>query len=147
MSKLNRRTFRALFLGGILSTGMSATVFFSADDANSDSVKVLQQRLDQSIKMIETLAGRVRELEAKQLVTGAGTYNPLAAGGLPAGKSTPSPKPTEEARLQAVEQQISQIEIANAARQGDDRGLAMHGFADVNIGNHNLSMPTKRVSV
>ena len=48
-----------------------------------------------------------------------------------------APPPAEAARLQAVEQKISQIETANAAHTVDDTGLPVHGFADVNIGNHN----------
>ncbi len=137
MAILIQRNFGALCLAGILAAGM-LPCSASADDANSVTVKLLQQKLDQSIKMIEALAARVQELEAKQAATSAAAAAPVVAAGSQAPPTqTPSPKPTEAARLQAVEQQINQIETANAARQGDDSGLAVHGFADVNIGNHN----------
>ncbi|HEV7611709.1 MAG TPA: hypothetical protein VGO37_07545 [Steroidobacteraceae bacterium] len=131
MSILIQRNFGALCLAGILAAAMPGVA--SADDASSDTVKLLQQKLDQSIKMIEALAARVQELEAKQAATSAA---PAAAPVVAAGSQAP-PTPTEAARLQTVEQQINQIETANAARQGDDSGLTVHGFADVNIGNHN----------
>ncbi len=129
MSISIQRNFGALCLVGILAAGPCVA---SAEDASSDTVKVLQQRLEQSIKMIEALAARVQELEAKTAATSAAAATAVVVAG-----SQQPPAPAEAARLQAVEQQISQIETANAARQGDDSGLAVHGFADVNIGNHN----------
>jgi len=100
-----------------------------ADSATPETTE-LRQKLEQSIKMIDALAARVKELESKQ----AGA--PAAAAAAIAAAPTP-PAPADAARLQAVEQQISQIETANASRQGDDTGLPVHGFADVDIGNHN----------
>jgi hypothetical protein len=147
MATLTQRTFRALCLGGILAAGMPAAVL--ADDASSDTVKLLQQRLDQSIKMIDALADRVKELEAKQAgsqaapaaAVAAAQAAPTAPGAAPSPVNATS---TEAARLQSVEQQLNQIQIANAARQGDDTGLAVHGFADVNVGNHNLYHPDEK---
>ena len=82
--------------------------------------------------MIEALAARVKELEAKQAAT------PVGAAAAPAAAvAQAQPAVSDAERLQAVGQQINQIETANAARQGDDTGLPVHGFADVNLGNHN----------
>ena len=93
-----------------------------------DRLTELQQKLDQSLKMIEALAARVHELEAKQPATAAAAAaaNPATPGG-----------DAPEARLDAVEQKVSQIEVANATRRSDDNGVALHGFADVGIGTYN----------
>lgn len=116
-----QQRLRAACLGAALAAVVPSGVL--ADEVSPDTVKQLQQKLDQSIRMIEALAARVKELEAKQ-------------AGAPADAA-----PAEAARLQAVEQQVNQIETANAAHQSDDTGLAVHGFSDINIGNHNPFHP------
>jgi hypothetical protein len=128
MFTLIRLNAWAFCVGTVLAGSVPSMA--AADAASSDSIKLLQQKLDQSIKMIDALAARVKELEAKQAAMSA--------------SASPQPAPAEESRLHAVEQQVSQIEIANAARQGDDTGLAVHGFADVNIGNHNPFHPYEK---
>src|SRR4030081_315938 len=128
MFTLIRLNAWAFCVGTVLAGSVPSIA--AADAASSDSIKLLQQKLDQSIKMIDALAARVKELEAKQAAMSA--------------SASPQPAPAEESRLHAVEQQISQIEIANAARQSDDTGLAVHGFADVNIGNHNPFHPYEK---
>src|SRR5258708_28384968 len=114
---------RASVLGVILST---ASLPAAADSATEAKLEDLQRKLDQSMKMIEALGARVKELE------GHASAGPVAAGAAPA----PNPQ-----RLEAVEQKVAQIEPANATRQSDDSGLPIHGFADVNVGNHNLYFP------
>src|ERR1700730_14103594 len=112
---------RAIVLGVILST---ASLPAAADSATDAKLEELQRKLDQSLKMIEALGARVKELE------GHAPNAAVAAG------AAPDPQ-----RLEAVEQKVSQIETANATRQSDDTGLPIHGFADVNVGNHNLYFP------
>jgi hypothetical protein len=114
---------RAMALGVVLST---ASLPAAADSVSDAKLEELQRKLDQSMKMIEALGARVKELE------GHGANGTVAAGAAPA----PSPQ-----RLEAVEQKVAQIETANATRQSDDSGLPIHGFADVNVGNHNLYFP------
>jgi hypothetical protein len=114
---------RAMALGVALST---ASLPAAADSVSDAKLEELQRKLDQSMKMIEALGARVKELE------GHASTGPVAAGAAPA----PSPQ-----RLEAVEQKVAQIETANATRQSDDSGLPIHGFADVNVGNHNLYFP------
>src|ERR1700724_3503520 len=60
MSTSIRPSFRAIWLGVILIAGLPS--FVLADEVSADAVKQLQQKLDQSIKMIEALAARVKEL-------------------------------------------------------------------------------------
>ena len=134
MSTLSSRNAWAFCVGALLAVGLPAIAL--ADGASADAVKALQQKLDQSIKMIEALAARVKELEAKQA---AALAAPPAAAVAQAQPAVPDAQ-----RLQTVEQQINQIETANAARQGDETGLPVHGFADVNIGNHNPFHPDKK---
>jgi hypothetical protein len=114
---------RAMALGVALST---ASLPAAADSVSDAKLEELQRKLDQSMKMIEALGARVKELE------GHASNGPVAAGAAPA----PNPQ-----RLEAVEQKVAQIETANATRQSDDSGLPIHGFADVNVGNHNLYFP------
>jgi len=114
---------RAMALGVALST---ASLPAAADSVSDAKLEELQKKLDQSMKMIEALGARVKELE------GHASTGPVAAGAAPA----PNPQ-----RLEAVEQKVAQIETANATRQSDDTGLPIHGFADVNVGNYNIYFP------
>src|ERR1700675_2453248 len=97
---------RAIVLGVILST---ASLPAAADSATDAKLEELQRKLDQSLKMIEALGARVKELEG---------HAPNAAGAAAA----PDPQ-----RLEAVELKVSEIETANATRQADDTGLPIHG--------------------
>jgi hypothetical protein len=114
---------RAIAIGVALST---ASLPAAADSVSDAKLEELQRKLDQSMKMIEALGARVKELE------GHGSNATVAAAAAPA----PSPQ-----RLEAVEQKVAQMETANATRQSDDSGLPIHGFADVNVGNRNLYFP------
>ncbi len=110
----------ALVLGMVLC---GASVPAAADAVSDAKLAELQQQLAQSMKMIEALGARVKELESR---ASAGTAVAAAA-----------PEPAAE-RLESVEQKVAQIETSNATRQADDSGLPIHGFADVNVGNRNL---------
>jgi hypothetical protein len=103
-----------------------------ADQAGDARLEELQKKLDQSLKLIEALTARVKDLEARQ---SGGSV--AAAAATPA---APAANPQEQ-RLDSVEEKVAQIESANATRQHDDTGLPIHGFADVNLGNHNLYFP------
>jgi len=129
MVKHVRNTALALALGAALGV-MSAPALAGASD--SDRLNELQQKLDQSLKMIEALSNRVHELEAHQ---------PAATASAAAPAPAPAPAPAEAQRLDTVEQKVAQIETANASRRGDDTGLPIHGFADVGGGTHNPYNP------
>jgi hypothetical protein len=116
---------RAMALGVALIT---ASLPAAADSVSDAKLEELQKKLDQSMKMIEALGARVKELE------GHASNGAVAAGAAPAPTADPQ-------RLEAVEHKVAQIETANATRQSDDTGLPIHGFADVNVGNYNLYFP------
>lgn len=111
----------------------------AADQTDAARIEQLRKELDQSLKMIEALSARVKELEQRQQSAPAN----LAAAAPPAAAQTPATATASanEQRLQSVEQKVTQIETANATRQQDDTGLPIHGFADVNLGNHNPYFP------
>jgi hypothetical protein len=120
---------RALVLGVALSAACLPAAAEAVSDAKLDE---LQRKLDQSMKMIEALTARVKDLEAHPAA-------PTVAA---------APVPADTQRIDAVEQKVAQIETANATRTSDDAGLPIHGFADVNVGNYNLYFPyAKGVSV
>ena len=117
---------RSVVLGAIVALAPLGAA--AATDA--DTLAAMQKKLDTSLKMIDALAARVRELEAKQAQASAGGAAPAAASA-----------PADAARVLAVEQKVEQIETANATRRADDTGLPVHGFADVGAGNHNPYTP------
>jgi hypothetical protein len=115
----------ALALGILLAVGLPSVARAGAPDA--DRIAELQQKLEQSLKLIAELTARVQHLEAGQ----ANVTPPSAA-------AAPAPAPAADPqRLEAVEAKVAQIESASARRLGDDSGLAMHGFADVGAGSRN----------
>ena len=96
----------------------------------------MQKKLDASLQMIQALGERVRELEAKQAATAAAPAPSVAA------TTPPMPATTvDNARLEANEQRLAQLEKENASRNADDTGLPLHGFADVGAGTHNPINP------
>jgi len=125
----------ALMAGALPSLALSAS---TATD--KDKLIELQKKLDQSIHMIDALAGRVRELEARQAAVAAAP--PVAATPAAAPATAEPAAAAADQRISAVEQKVSQIETANATRHSDDSGLPLHGFADVGVGNRNPYFPT-----
>ena len=96
----------------------------------------MQKKLDASLQMIQALGERVRELEAKQAATAAAPAPSVAA------TTPPMPATTvDNARLEANEQRLAQLEMENASRNADDTGLPLHGFADVGAGTRNPINP------
>jgi hypothetical protein len=95
-----------------------------AANADADKLAQMQQKLDQSLKMIAALTARVQQLESGQA------------------RGQVSPPPAADAqRLEAVEQKVVQIETTNATRRADENGLPLHGFADVGVGTRNPFNP------
>jgi hypothetical protein len=138
----------AWFVGAAYCLSTSAI----AADNQDDRVTALEDKLDRSMKLIEQLTVRVRELEAERAATAAVAQSPpLAPQAQPPQPAVPAPataaataaaaSPTDsQQRLTNVEQQLTQLEDANAAR-GGGAGVPLHGFFDVGIGNHTADEP------
>jgi hypothetical protein len=111
-----------------------------AAESRDDRVTALEEKLDRSLKLIEQLTARVKELEAQR----AGTAVPAqAAQAAPSAQSAVVAEavPQAQARLESVEQQLTQLTDASAARGGGGAGVPLHGFFDVGIGNHTANEP------
>lgn len=110
--------------------------------SQSDQLAEMQKKLDQSLKAIEALNQRVNELES-QLAAGKAAAAPATANA-PATPAAPAAAaaaaasgPVDNARLEADEQKLEQLERENASRNSGDTGLPLHGFADVGVGTRN----------
>lgn len=106
----------------VLCIFQALPVHASADDAKR--IQALEQRLDQSQKIIEQLAARVQGLETQ-----------IAQGGRPATQPVPAADVAAQDRLEAVEQSVEQM-AQNSSKRSNNAGMPMHGFADVGLGNH-----------
>ncbi|MFI4930768.1 MAG: hypothetical protein ACHP83_11050, partial [Burkholderiales bacterium] len=102
-------------LGAALTSAFCSTSTLAVTD--SERIAELERRLDLSSKQIQQLNDRLREVEgSKTAAKVAETAQPAAV--TPASLNT---------KVEALEQQVS----AMANRPEPDRGLAVHGFADV----------------
>jgi hypothetical protein len=105
------------------------------------TIKELQQQLDESLKAIQALTERVRELESRQpgaaVASAPPTPDTPPVPAVAPAAATAASSPTEAARLEALEQQLDQLESSNAGRGSADTGLPLHGFADVGVATHN----------
>ena len=104
--------------------------------AQSADTATLERRLEQSVRMIEALTGRIEQLE-KQLAAVQGALAGKAAPPSPTtAAAAPAPIPGERdataARLAEVEKTVGQL-TASSGRDLRDAGLPMHGFADVGL--------------
>jgi hypothetical protein len=106
----------------VAGCGAIAPLTARGESSESKQLTELQQKLDQSLKLIEALTQRVKQLEAAQSASA-----PAAAG---------AAAPTDAQRIETVENRVMQIEATNAGRSGDTTGVPLHGFADIGIGNH-----------
>jgi len=118
----------------VTALGVGVPLAARATSPADEQLAALQQKLDESLRMIAALSARVQQLEAAQKAPPAAT---AAATAAPA----PAATPNESQRIAAVENKVSQIETANASRVEDSTSLPMHGFADVGIANHNAWNP------
>jgi len=117
--KLPRPLLR-LALGAVaLAASCGPAMAQTAPDRLGD----LERKLEASLKLIEQLNGRLQRMEA-------------AGGARPA---SPEPAAPElAAKLSDLEQQIRAV----SSRPEEDRGLAMHGFADVGWARSSLGRPS-----
>jgi len=105
----------------------------------SQRIDSLEQRLAQSQKLIEQLGAEVHALQA-QIAQQAAARPAAAAAAEPA----PPAAADQSERLASVEHQVEQITASSNSAHGEDRGLPLHGFADVGVGNHNPLTPANK---
>ncbi|HET7756276.1 MAG TPA: hypothetical protein VFK87_03385, partial [Steroidobacteraceae bacterium] len=134
----------------LLAVCLGHSLVAYAAGSESDQIAELQKKLDQSLKMIQELSQKVKDLESLVGQQPAGTA-PATAAAPPAPAAVPSPAaaappagpaaPVETAsRLAQLEQTVAQM-AANAWQRAEDTGMPMHGFADVGVGTHNAEFP------
>ena len=113
------RHFYSRWLPLLLSVSLALPAF----GQQSDSVRIndLEKKLEQSLKIIEQLNERVNQLENQRA--------PERAVATPAAK----PAPAAEQRLIEVERKVTEI-AEGAGKSSEDRGIPLHGFADVGVG-------------
>lgn len=109
---MHKQPRRLALAGTAVLLGALAVPASAADPAESARIRELEQKLERSMQLIEELSGKVKQLERN-------------AG-------TPASGP-ENARIDALQQQVSDLTAANSRRGADD-GLPIHGFADVGVG-------------
>jgi hypothetical protein len=110
-------------LCGIAVLTMTFALFGTAHSAEADQVAQLERRLDEALKSIEQLSAKVRELESR------------LDSGQPAEPAVSAAEAASE-RLASLERDLAQMAAARAVHE-DDRGLPLHGFADVVAGTRN----------
>jgi hypothetical protein len=142
--RLHAAAIPGLCLFGLYCLGVPAL----AEETRDDRITVLEEKLDRSLKLIEQLTARVKELEAQR----AGTAVPAqsaqssqsagagAGAGAGAAATVPQAQAQTQARLESVEQQLTQLTDASATR-GGGASVPLHGFFDVGIGNHTADEP------
>lgn len=100
--------------------------------SESERIRALERKLEQSIKLIDDLSDKVRRLEA-----GAASA-PRAAGGVtPVGGVAPAATQAAEqqTRMDSLEQSVNKLSTTLSAAGGNSVfGIPVHGFADVGAG-------------
>src|SRR6266513_2355218 len=139
------------WVGALLVAGLGHTLVTHAATDDSDCIAALEQKLDQSLQLIQGLSARVHDLESRAaqgtpVAAGkrSGTAVPVTAAAAQPGSPAATPPATAAAtpfdtaqRLAKVEQTVTEM-AASAGRRAEE-GMATHGFADVGVGNHNAT--------
>jgi hypothetical protein len=116
---LSLPTVRSLSRALALTAVCAAMTPHALADTQSDRIEQLEKKLEQSMKLIDTLATRLAEVErSKAVVLPAAAGAPVAA------------PPRELALLQETVAQMSE----SLSKRSNDTGLPVHGFADVGGG-------------
>ncbi len=111
---LSLPTVRSLSRAFALTAVCAAIAPHALADTQSDRIEQLEKKLEQSLKLIDTLASRLAEVERGKAP--AATAKAVVA--------EPAP---ELVRLQEAVAQISE----SLSQRSNDTGLPLHGFADV----------------
>lgn len=114
-----------LLLAAALAAGCASAAESPTQNPDAQRLAALEQKLAQSQRMIEQMAADLHDLQQR-----LDAQHVAAPAPAPAGSADPE-------RLAQVEREVAQINAASAGGRSDDRGLPLHGFADVGVGNHN----------
>ncbi len=113
----------------ILSLSLLAAFSASAQSSDSERIKALEQKFNQSLSVIDQLQKRITELEQR-------AAQPTAAAMAPAGVSASAPAESVNARVETLEKTVSDL-ATSASKPVSDAGLPLHGFIDVDYNRSN----------
>ncbi len=102
-------------LAGAIAAMFLLSGSLAAHAADGDSVKDLERRLEQSLKVIEALTARVGQLETQS------------------SKVAPAAAPSDN-RVSVLEQSVASLS-ESLSKRSSDTGLPVHGFLDVSFGS------------
>lgn len=120
-----------------LFAAVSALAIMLAHESNalaeSDSARIrkLEKKLEYSVKLIEELQTQVKQLE----------QTASKAPGTKDAQQLNDALASQNARIEGVEQQVSQINTGLGTRGSTETGLSLHGFADAGASWSGLGNP------
>ena len=113
---------------GLLSGAVAALTLVAASSgayaAENERIKELEGKLEQSLKIVDALADRVKQLETQAKVKNAAPAE--------SAKSVAKAQ-NSDVRVAALEQSVASLSESLSKQQGDT-GLPIHGFLDVGMG-------------
>jgi hypothetical protein len=137
---MTNRPARRIARTACLALSLSILSCVALADEAADRIKLLEQRLETSVKLIEQLSARVNELEKKARTDTSAPAAPSAHAAASAPPARPvDPKDPSIASLQDEVNQINE----SLSKRGNDFGLPVHGFADVRAGESSHDDPLR----
>ena len=123
----SRNTMSSKLRYSLLFVGLAAAFGASAQTAEDERIKALEQKFNQSLQIIDQLKKRIDDLEHRQPA-------PVAT----AAPAAPAPAADKEvaSRVEALEQNVAGLETS-VAKIPTDTGLPLHGFIDVDYSARN----------
>ena len=108
--------------------------------SEAERIRDLERKLEQSLKVIDNLERRVRDLEKTNAAA-----TTAAAAPAPMARGAPIP-PAQEERIKALETSIAQMSTGRDSAAAAMAGVPLHGFADVEYHHTNLDRGDGRKS-
>ena len=134
---MSMRPRNAMRRGVALAILLWAVSHSALADEQSERIKLLERRLETSVRLIEQLSARVNELEKR-----ARTATPAQAASTAAtSASAPSGEPASPT-VESLQEDVNQINDS-LSKRGTDLGLPVHGFADVRAAQSSREDPLR----
>jgi len=108
---MKTKAIARLAAGSLFAACLAAPATGAAQD-DSQRIRDLERKLQESMRLIEQLSQRLNDLERGK-----------------ASAPAPAPRPQDQARIEALEKTVN--DMASAPRESVDTGVPLHGFADV----------------